>query len=304
MYSLADNHKLFTQTVIDTINQTTNARKLYDVSVSELLVVKANYDLLSDLLDVDYVSANLLDALATQVGTSRLPGESDADLKKKIVTTAISKSSSGTIPELIAIIKAFDPVNTYVINENPTNDFTRWTGEDILNGTFSLDARNSGTLHIERYVDDVDTVNYSIADFIYSARAAGTNVILSMFINLTNCTHYISPSVSVQNTEKFSDLGTLDGSKLFTQFVGKYNVTSYKVFDVNNEVVKESPFKPRFLNGIMIYSALLREGEANNKQIKKIQFFDGVTLNFECVLPVAILKKQSIRILFYEENLL
>lgn len=83
MYNLSDNHKLFTQTVIDTINQTTNARKLYDVSVSELLVVKANYDLLSELLNVDYVSANLLDALATQVGTGRLPGESDADLKKE-----------------------------------------------------------------------------------------------------------------------------------------------------------------------------------------------------------------------------
>jgi len=304
MYSLADNHKLFTQTVIDTINQTTNARKLYDVSVSELLVVKANYDLLSDLLDVDYVSANLLDALATQVGTSRLPGESDAELKKKIVITALSKSSSGTIPEIIKIIKAFDPVNTYVINENPANDFMRWTGEDILNGTFSLDARNSATLHIERYVDDVDNVNYSIADFIYSARAAGTNVILSMFINMTNCTHYIAPSVSVQNTEKFNDLGLLDGSKLFTQFVPKYNITSYKVLDVNNEVVKNSPFKVRFKNGIMIYSALLYESEANGKQIKKIQFYDGATLSFECVIPMAILKKQSIRILFYEENIL
>ena len=54
----------------------------------------------------------------------------------------------------------------------------------------------------------------------------------------------------------------------------------------------------------MIYSALLYEGEANGKQIKKIQFYDGATLNFECVLPVAIFKKQSIRILFFEENLL
>ena len=304
MYNLSDNHKLFTQTVIDTINQTTNARKLYDVSVSELLVVKANYDLLSELLNVDYVSANLLDALATQVGTGRLPGESDADLKKKIVTTALSKTSNGTIPELIKIIKAFDPVNTYAINENPPSDFQRWDGQDLLSGYFSLSAKTKATLHIEREVDDVDNVNYSIADFVYSARAAGTNVILSMFIKMTNCTHYIPPSVSVQNTEKFNDLGLLDGSKLFTQFVPKYNITSYKVLDVNNEVVKNSPFKIRFKNGIMIYSALLYESEANGKQIKKIQFYDGATLSFECVLPVAILKKQSIRILFYEENLL
>jgi len=304
MSSLTDNHKLFTQTVIDTINQTTNARKLYDVSVSELLVVKANYDLLSELLDVDYVSANLLDALATQVGTSRLPGESDAELKKKIVTTALSKSSSGTIPDLIKIIKAFDPINTYTINENPPSDFQRWNGQDLLTGYFSLSSETKATLHIEREVDDTDTVNYSIADFIYAAKAAGTNVILSMFIKMTNCTHYIAPAASVQNTQKINDLGLLDGSKLFTQFVGKYDVTSYKILDVNNEVVKESPFKVRFKNGIMIYSALLYEGEANNKQIKKIQFFDGATLSFECVLPVAIFKKQSIRILFYEENLL
>ena len=40
MYSLSDNHKLFTQTVIDTITQTTNARKLYDLSVSELIIIK------------------------------------------------------------------------------------------------------------------------------------------------------------------------------------------------------------------------------------------------------------------------
>lgn len=304
MSSLTDNHKLFTQTVIDTINQTTNARKLYDVSVSELLVVKANYDLLSELLDVDYVSANLLDALATQVGTNRLPGESDADLKKKIVTTALSKSSSGTIPDLIKIIKAFDSINTYTINENPPSDFQRWNAQDLLTGYFSLSSETKATLHVEREVEDTDTVNYSIADFIYAAKAAGTNVILSMFIKMTNCTHYIAPAASVQNTQKINDLGLLDGSKLFTQFVGKYNVTSYKVLDVNNEVVKESPFKVRFKNGIMIYSALLYEGEANNKQIKKIQFYDGATLNFECVLPVAIFKKQSIRILFYEENLL
>jgi hypothetical protein len=86
-------------------------------------------------------------------------------------------------------------------------------------------------------------------------------------------------------------LGCLTALKLFTQFVPKYGITSYKVLDVNNEVVKNSPFKVRFKNGIMIYSALLYEGEANGKQIKKIQFHDGATLSFECVLPMAILKK-------------
>ena len=82
-----------------------------------------------------------------------MPGESDADLKKKIVTTTLSKSSSGTIPELIKIIKAFDPVNTYTINENPPSDFQRWDGQDLLSGYFSLSAKTKATLHIEREVE-------------------------------------------------------------------------------------------------------------------------------------------------------
>ena len=45
-----------------------------------------------------------------------------------------------------------------------------------------------------------------------------------------------------------------------------------------------------YQKGIFIYSALLRDAEANGKQIKTIQFFDGVTLNFECVLTTPIFK--------------
>ena len=123
MSNFDDRHKLFTQSIINT-ETGTNARKLYDVSVSELNTLEVNYNLLSELLDIDYVSDVLLDNLASLVGTSRLPGESDVDLKKKIITTALSKSSNGTIPNLISIIKAFDPVNDYEITENPYQDFT------------------------------------------------------------------------------------------------------------------------------------------------------------------------------------
>lgn len=303
MSDFDNRNTLFTQSVINT-EEGTNARKLYDVSVSELNTIEANYNLLDDLQDIDYVSGNLLDGLASLAGTSRLPGESDADLKKKIVTTALSKSSSGTIPNLISIIKAFDPVNDYEVTENPIQDFTHWDGLTILDGHESMEIQTTATIHIQREVDDTDTVNYSIADFIFAAKVAGVNACLSVFMNLTTCTHYISPSMAtIQNTEKVDDLGTLDGTKLFEQYVGQYDVTDYKILDVNGVVVKEAPFKPRFYKGIFVYSALLRESEANGKQIKKIQFFDGVTLNFECELVTPIFKKQSLRILFMEKNL-
>ena len=48
-------------------------------------IAQTNYNLLSDLLDINYTTNVLLDNLATLVGTSRLPGESDVDLKKKII---------------------------------------------------------------------------------------------------------------------------------------------------------------------------------------------------------------------------
>lgn len=303
MSNFDNRHNLFTQSIINT-ETGTNARKLYDVSVQELNTLETNYNLLSDLLDIDYTTDVLLDNLATLVGTSRLPGESDVDLKKKIITTALSKSSNGTIPNLISIIKAFDPVNDYEITENPYQDFTHWDGSVLLDGYESMDAETKATIHIQREVDDTDTVNYSIADFIQAAKVGGVNACLSVFMNLTTCTHYVAPAmVTIQNTEKVDDLGTLDGSKLFEQYVGQYTVTDYKILDVNGNVVKEAPFKPRFYKGTFIYSALLRESEANGKQIKTIQFFDGVTLNFECVLSTPIFKKQSLRLTFMEKNL-
>lgn len=303
MSSFDNRHKLFTQTVINT-EVGTNARKLYDTSVQELNTLEANYNLLSDLLDIDYVSGNLLDNLASLVGTSRLSGESDADLKKKIVVTTLSKTSNGTISELVAIIKAFDPVNDYEITENPFQDFTKWDGTNRLDGLESVEAKQTATLYIEREVDDVDTVNYSIADFLYSARAAGTNVIFAVYINMTTCNHIVPPSIAtIQNTQRINDLGTLDGSKMFAPFVGQYDYTSYRILDINNIVVKDAIYKPRFYKGTMIYSALLRESEANGKQIKTIQFYNGVTLNAECILSTPIFKKQSLRLTFMEKNI-
>ena len=303
MSNFDDRYTLFTQSIINT-ESGTNARKLYDVSIQELNTLEANYNLLSDLLDINYTTDVLLDNLATLVGTSRLPGESDNDLKNKIITTALSKSSSGTIEDLIKIIKAFDSINTYEITENPPNDTQTWDGLTILDGNEVLSAKNSATIYIEREVDDTDNVNYSLADFIQAAKVAGVNACYPVSMNLTNCTHYIAPApVTIFNCERWDGLTTLDGTKKFEQYEAYYTVTSYKILDVNNVVLKEAPFRPRFYNGIFIYSALLRESEANGKQVKKIQFFDGVALNFECILTAPIFKKSSLRLLFMEKNL-
>lgn len=303
MSDFDNKHKLFTQSVINT-EEVTNARKLYDVSVSEYNTLENNYNLLSELLDIDYVTDILLDNLATFVGTSRLPGESDEDLKKKIITTALSKTSNGTIPNLIAIIKAFDPINTYSITETPPNDTQRWDGLTILDGNEVLSAKNTATIYIEREVDDTDTVNYSLSDFMNAARVAGVNACYFVSMNLTNCVHYITPAlVTIFNCERWDGETILDGTKKFEQYEAYYTVTKYKILDVNDNVLKEAPFKPRFFNGIFIYSALLRESEGNGKQVKKIQFFDGVTLNFECTLSTPIFKKSSLRLLFMEKNI-
>ena len=81
MSNFDDRHKLFTQSIINT-EAGTNARKLYDVSVQELNTLETNYNLLADLLDINYTTDVLLDNLATLVGTSRLPGRIRCRFKK------------------------------------------------------------------------------------------------------------------------------------------------------------------------------------------------------------------------------
>ena len=92
----------------------------------------------------------------------------------------------------------------------------------LLDGYESMDAETKATIHIQREVDDTDTVNYSIADFIQAAKVGGVNACLSIFMNLTTCTHYVALQWSLFKTpKKVDDLGTLDGTKLFEQYVGQ-----------------------------------------------------------------------------------
>lgn len=319
MSDFDDRKSLFTQTTINTLDDT-NAKKLYLVGTQEPNELQTNYNLLDDLLDIDFCTGNLLDNLAGLVGTSRLTGETDAELRSKIVTTALSKNSSGTTTNIIAIVKAFDSVNDYEIVENPESDTLYWDGMTTLDGREAIELYHPATTRIEREVEDVDNVSYSLSDFIYNARAAGVCVTLYIKVDITQAVHNYEPYETwdglaildgntimneneIYNNERWDGETILDGTGYFTQAIGRYNITHYKIFDTANELVKHEIHKDRFIEGIYIYSALLRESEGNGKQIKKIQFLTNSTINFEVELPSAILKKQSIRLLFFERNL-
>jgi hypothetical protein len=319
MSNFDDRHKLFTQTVINT-ESGTNARKLYDTSIQELNTLEANYDLLSELLNIDYVTDNLLDNLAVLVGTSRIPGESDADLKNKIITTALSKNSDGTAKNIIDIIKAFDSVNTYVLNENPESDTLYWDGKTTLDGLEAFNLYHPATFRVERDLLDTDITTFVLADFLFSAKTSGVNGSLYLTIDISQAVHYFEPPLiwdglsildgntimnenEVWNCERWDGETTLDGNGYILPYIGRYVVDNYKIFDTNNQIVKHEIYKDRFIGGIYVYSALLRESEGNGKFIKKIQFLNGATVNFEVTLNNPVLKKQGIRILFYEKNL-
>ena len=121
--------------------------------------------------------------------------------------------------------------------ENPPNDTQLWDGLTTLDGYEVLATKNTATIYIEREVDDTDTVNYSLADFIQSAKVAGVNACYSVSMNLTNCTHYIAPApVTIFNCERWDGQTILDGTKKFEQYEAYYTVTSYRILDVNDVV--------------------------------------------------------------------
>ena len=57
-----------------------------------------------------------------------------------------------------------------------------------------MDAETKATIHIQREVDDTDTVNYSIADFIQAAKVGGSKCVF-VYIYESNKLHSLySPS--------------------------------------------------------------------------------------------------------------
>lgn len=309
----------FTQSTIDT-TLGTNAQKLYYVFTQELNNIKANYDLLDELLDINFCSGNLLNNLAALVGTSRINGETDLELRKKIITTALSKNSNGTAMDITSIVKAFDSINDYELEENPISDTLLWDSKTTLDGFEFIGLIHPATFRIKREVEDVDIVSYTLTDFISNAKASGVNGSYSLFIDITQAVHNFEPPETwdglsildgntimneneIYNNERWDGETILDGNGYFTQAIGRYSVNQYKIIDTLGEVVKHEIHKDRFLNGIYCYSALLREAEGNGKYIKKIQFLTDSVVNFEVELNTGILKKQSIRLLFFERNL-
>lgn len=304
--------ELFTASTLD-LSEGTNAEKFYSTTTNELDTLKANYDLLSNLISVDYCTSALLDQLAANIGTSRLAGETDEELKNKITLSALSKLSSGTAPELMAIVKAFDSINTYKFIENPIPLITKWNGQNKLNGKTALNARTKATFYVQRFLDDSDFENNSLPEFIKAARVSGVNGVLDYWILATGITHYFEPplkwdgSVKMNGTTKLNmgivyDSLVIDGEKKTYTSVSNYQYDNYKIYDSNNNIVKSDNKKIYYLNGIFAYLAVLEETEANDKSIKEIRFFMNGILNFKFVLPVAINKTREMRLQFYELN--
>ena len=320
MSDFDNRRELFTQSTIDT-TLGTNAQKLYYVFTQELNNLKANYDLLDDLLDITYCTNNLLNQLASLVGTSRINGETDADLRKKIIATSLAKTSNGTAKDIINITKALDSIGTYELIENPESDTLYWSGNITLDGLEAFNTMRPATFRIQREVDDTDSVSMALSEFLFNAKTTGVNGSYSLLINLTTATHYgvYSPTwdglaildgltfmtspTEIQNTERWDGLSILDGTKFLVPFFAKYNVTHYKIFAANGELIKHEKLADRFLNGIYIFSAFLRESEGNGKYISNIQFLYNDTINFEATLPTPILKRSGIRLQFIEKNL-
>lgn len=292
----------YTKNVFDTSTGTAVQRFHYSYFY-EKDVIRNNVLLIPALLDIDLCTSSQLDQLAQLVGTFRLSGETDADLRTKIRSTALSKNSNGSIGDIIRTVLNYDNTGVYSYLENQERDHFQADGFILLNGTQVLKQFDNATFTLAIDYDDTDTMKLAAADFIENSRAAGVNGKLHLNVRLTSTVHNVAPVGSPINGRKCDGTILMDGTTVCSPYDKQYTVDSVKIYDADNILIYNQKYKGRYKNDIYIYSVLLNDSELNGKTISRIEFLTSGSVNFYRVLPSPIAKNSFTKILFYKENL-
>lgn len=292
----------YTKNVFDTSTGTAVQRFHYSYFY-EKDIIRNNVLLIPALLDIDLCTSSQLDQLAQLVGTFRLSGETDADLRIKIRSTALSKNSNGSIGDVLRTIINYDPAGTYSYRENGQRDHFTADGFILANGTQAAKQLDTALFTVETDYDDSDIVKLAAADFVENSRAAGVNGKLQINIRLTNTVHNVAPVGTPLNGRICDGTILADGSEVASYYDKEYTVDEVKLYDPDGVLLYQQKYKGRYKNGIYIYSVLLNDSELNGKTIAKIEFLTSSSVNFYEVLPSPIDKNSFTKILFYKENL-
>ena len=292
----------YTKNVFDTSTGTAVQRFHYSYFY-EKDFIRDNILLIPALLDIDLCTASQLDQLAQLVGTFRLSGETDADLRIKIRSTALSKNSNGSIGDIIRTVLNYDNTGTYYYSENTESDHYKADGFIKLNGTQVLRQFRSASFDMAIDYLDTDSMKLAASDFIENSRAAGVNGKLLLNVKLTDTVHNVAPVGSPVNGRKCDGTILMDGTTLCSPYDKQYAVDSIRIYDPDNILLYDQIYKGRYKDGIYIYSVLLNDSELNGKTISKIEFLTSGSVNFYRILPSPIEKNSFTKILFYMENL-
>lgn len=292
----------YTKTVFNT-ETGSNVQRFHHAFFSELDTIRDNVLLIPGLLDIDLSTGNQLDQLAQLVGTFRLSGETDADLRIKIRSTSLSKNSNGSIGDIIRTLINYDSIGSYTYSENPARDHWKADGFILMNKTQCLRQFDRGSFNLSIDYDDTDVMKLASADFIENSRAAGVNGKLCLSVKLTSTVHNVAPVGAPVNGRKMDGSILADGSTVMSPFDKQYTVDSVRIYDADNILIYDQKYKDRIRNDIYIYSVILNDVELNDKNISRIEFLTSGSVNFYRTLPTPILKNSFTKILFYKENL-